>query len=84
MSLRFKDLENYCDSLERAGNVQVILYAHYRKGFALTVSDGSVERPVTDHRNRRYWFRTMEMALDELANVPYLSERIVVDRKAWS
>ncbi|WP_287496930.1 hypothetical protein [Pandoraea sp. CB10b_02] len=83
MSLRFKDLESYCDSLERTGDVQVILRADYRKGFALAVSDGSVELSVTDDGNQPYRFRTVEMALDELANIPYLSERIIVDRQAW-
>ncbi|MCO8590380.1 hypothetical protein [Burkholderia multivorans] len=83
MSLRFKDLESYCDSLERTGDVHAILRADYRKGFALAVSDGSVELSVTDDGNQPYRFRTVEMALDELANVPYLSERIIVDRQAW-
>lgn len=84
MQLQFKELENYCDSLERPGDIQVILYAHYSKGFALAVSDGVLEHPVIDHENHPYWFRTVEMALDELANIPYLSEKILVNRKSWS
>lgn len=84
MQLQFKELENYCDSLEHSGNIQVILHAHYAKGFALTVSDGVIEHPVTDEQNHPYWFRTVEMALDELANIPYISDKIMIDRKLWS
>ncbi|WLI34272.1 hypothetical protein [Pseudomonas sp. FP818] len=84
MSLYFKQLESYCDSLDRVGNIQVILRAHYKNGFALSVSDGVVDHTITDEENQPYFFRTVEMALDELANIPYLSEQIMIDRKFWS
>lgn len=84
MQLHFKELENYCDSLEHPGDIQVILHAHYSKGFALTVSDGVIEHSVIDEENRPYWFRTVEMALDELANISYISTKIMIDRKSWS
>lgn len=83
MSLRFKDLESYCDDPDREGNVQIVLYANYRKGFGLAVYDGKAEREVRDGHNEPYWFRTVEMALDELANISYLSDRIIVDRATW-
>ena len=83
MPLHFKQLESYCDSLDRTGDIQVILKAHYKHGFALSVSDGIIGHIVTDDENRPFFFRTVEMALDELANIPYLSDQIVVDRKLW-
>lgn len=84
MSLHFKQLENYCDSLDRTGNIQVILRAHYKNGFALSVSDGVIDHTITDEENRQFFFRTVEMALDELANIPYISDQIMVDRRLWS
>ncbi|MFO2462219.1 hypothetical protein OOJ96_18785 [Pseudomonas sp. 15FMM2] len=84
MSLHFKQLENYCDSLERTGNIQVILRAHYKNGFALSVFDGVIDHTITDEENRQFFFRTVEMALDELANIPYISDQIMVDRRLWS
>lgn len=83
MPVLFKELENYCDNLERAGDVHVILHAHYSKGFSLVVSDGIAEHAVTDDQHRPYCFRTIEMALDELANIPYISEKITVNTKSW-
>ena len=84
MQLHFNELEKYCDSLEHPGDIQVILHANYSKGFALTVSDGVSEHSVIDEENRPYCFRTVEMALDELANISYISTKIMIDRKAWS
>jgi hypothetical protein len=84
MSLHFKQLESYCDSLDRTGDIQVILRAHYKNGFALSVSDGVIDHTVIDEENRPYWFRTVEMALDELANIPYIADQIMIDRKYWS
>ncbi len=47
MALRYDALQDYCDDPARTGDVQVILYAHYWKGFALAVQDGT-----TEHRSR--------------------------------
>lgn len=84
MQLHFNELENYCDSLEHPGDIQVILHANYSQGFAITVSDGVSEHAVIDEDNRPYRFRTVEMALDELANISHISTKIMIDRKAWS
>ncbi|CUI33349.1 MULTISPECIES: hypothetical protein [Pseudomonadota] len=84
MALRYDALQDYCDDPARTGNVQVILYAHYWKGFSLSVQDDMVEHSVIDEKGRPYRFRTVEMALAELANISYLSDRIIIDRRMWS
>lgn len=83
MSLRYRDLEGYCDDPNRTGDVQIILHAHYWNGFSLAVHDGLTEHLVLDDQNQPYRFRTVEMALTELANISYLSDRIIVDRRTW-
>lgn len=82
-TLRYSDLDNYCDSLERDGCVQVILEANRENGFALWVENAGDSRRVVDGGGRQVWFRTVDQALDELINIPYLSERFIVDRKDW-
>ncbi|VFR79385.1 FIG00431650: hypothetical protein [plant metagenome] len=52
MALRYDALQDYCDDPARTGDVQVILYAHYWKGFALAVQDGTTEHPVMDDKGR--------------------------------
>lgn len=83
MALRYDTLQDYCDDPARTGDVQVILYAHYWKGFALAVQDGTTEHHVMDDKGLPYRFRTVEMALAELANISYLSDRIIIDRRMW-
>lgn len=82
-TLRYSDLDNYCDSLERDGCIQVILKANREYGFALWVENAGDIRRVVGNGRRQVWFRTVDQALDELANIPYLSDRFIVDRKNW-
>lgn len=82
-TLRYSDLDDYCDSLERDGCTQVILKANRANGFALWVENAGDRRRVVGAGGRQVWFRTVDQALDELVNIPYLSERIIIDRKDW-
>ncbi|KZE31458.1 MULTISPECIES: hypothetical protein [Betaproteobacteria] len=81
--LRYRDLDAYCDSLERTGLVRVILKANRRRGYALSVEDAGDLRRVIDDHGRQLWFRTVDEALEELANVPYLHDAFLVDRSCW-
>ena len=82
-SIRYKDLANYCDAPERVGDVRVILRASYWRGFTMLVVDGHKAIRVVDGNNRAHRFRTFEVAMDELIDVPNIAERIVVDFGRW-
>ena len=85
-SLNYRDLADYCDSLERVSDVQVILRAGYFRGFSMLVMDDRNSRKVirvVDDNNRPHRFRTVEIAIDELIDVPYIAERIIVDCSRW-
>jgi len=85
-SLNYRDLASYCDSPERVGDVQVILRADYWRGFTMLVSDDRDDRKtirVVDDNNRPHRFRTFEVAMDELIDVPSIAERIIVDFSRW-
>ncbi|PRE73175.1 hypothetical protein C6Q21_03905 [Burkholderia multivorans] len=81
--LSYQELDAYCDSLERTGLVRVILKASRRYGYALSVENAGDLRRVVDARGRQLWFRTVDQALEELANIPYLSEEFCIDRTDW-
>lgn len=83
MALQLKELDDFCDSLDRPGNVQVVLHIHASRGFSMTVTDGVSEHLITGEHNRPHYFRTIEMVLDELANIPYISEKIILHTKHW-
>lgn len=82
-SIRYQDLASYCDSPERAGDVQVILRANYWRGFTMLIADDRKAIRVVDDNNRPHRFRTFEVAMDELIDVPSIAERIVVDFSCW-
>lgn len=82
-SLNYCDLASYCDSPERVGEVQVILRADSLRGFAMLVADGRKAIRVVDGNNRPHRFRTVEIAMDELIDVPFIAERIVIDWSRW-
>lgn len=82
-TLHYGDLDAYCDSLERTGLVRVILKANRRHGYALSVENAGDLRRVVDGHGRQLWFRTVDQALEELANIPYLSEEFSIDRTGW-
>jgi|ADIG01.1.fsa_nt_gi hypothetical protein len=82
-SLNYCDLASYCDSPERVGNVQVILRADYLRGFTMLVADDRKAIRVVDGSNRPHRFRTVEIAMDELIDVPFIDERIVIEWSRW-
>lgn len=82
-TIRYRDLDGYCDSLERMGNVQVMLKANRSKGYALWIENAEDVRQVVNDRGDPVWFRTVDQALDELINIPYLSETFIIDRSNW-
>lgn len=82
-TIRYRDLDDYCDSLERTGNVQVTLKASRIRGYALWVENAEDVRQVVDDQGDPVWFRTVDQALDELVNVPYLSEIFIIERSNW-
>lgn len=83
ISINYRDLVDYCDSLERDGDVQVMLRADYWRGFTMLVMDDCRAIRVVDDNNRPHRFRTLEVAMDELVDVPYIAERIIVDFSRW-
>lgn len=82
-SIHYQDLASYCDAPERVGDVQVILRANYWRGFTMLVADGRKAIRVVDDNNRPHRFRTFEVAMDELIDVPSIAVRIVVDFSRW-
>ncbi|APP79211.1 hypothetical protein ABQZ99_018185 [Xanthomonas hortorum pv. vitians] len=82
-SLSFRNLEDYCDSLERRGEIQVILYAERKRGYAMRIDDGTESRVIVDSHGMQLWFRTVDQALEDLADVPYLSENLIIVRSSW-
>lgn len=82
-SLNYCDLASYCDSPERVGDVQIILRADYLRGFTMLIADEREAIRVVDGNNRPHRFRTVEIAMDELIDVPFIAERIVIDWSRW-
>lgn len=82
-AIYYRDIDSYCDSLDRIGDVKVILKASRIDGYALWIENVGDIRKVVDDRGNQVWFRTVDQALDELINVPYLSNQITVDRTSW-
>jgi hypothetical protein len=82
-SLNYHDLASYCDSPERVGDVQVILRADYMRGFTMLIADDHKAIRVVDGNNRPHRFRTVEIAMDELIDVPFIAEQIVIDWSRW-
>lgn len=83
VAIHYRDLADYCDSLERDGDVQVMLRADYWRGFTMLVMDDCKPVRVVDDNNQPHRFRTLEVAMDELVDVPYIAERIIVDFSRW-
>ena len=82
-AINYRDLADYCDSPERDGDVQVMLRADYWRGFTMLVLDDRRAIRVVDDNNRPHRFRTLEVAMDELIDVPFIAEHIVVDCSRW-
>ncbi len=61
----------------------MVLHADRVKGYALCVRSGRDFRKVVGRDGGQFWFRTVDQALEELLDVPYLSENIVVVRSKW-
>jgi hypothetical protein len=79
-SPNYRDLESYCDSPDRSGEVPVILRVDNRRGFAMLITDGCKSIKVVGDGNKPHRFRTVEIAIDELIDVPCVAERIVIER----
>lgn len=82
-TIQFNKLDSYCDSLEREGDVQVTLKACRVRGYALWIENAGDVRKVIDREEKQVWFRTVDQALDELINIPYLSETFIIKRSNW-
>jgi len=82
-TIQLNKLDSYCDSLERKGDVQVTLKACRVRGYALWIENDGDVRKVIDREGRQIWFRTVDQALDELINIPYLSETFTIERSSW-
>lgn len=82
-TIQYHDIGRYCDSLERVGDVKVILKANRINGYALWIENVGDIRKVVDDRGNQVWFRTVDQALEELINISYLSNQITVDKTNW-
>lgn len=82
-TIQLDKLDSYSDSLERKGDVQVTLKACRVRGYALWIENDGDVRKVIDREGRQIWFRTVDQALDELINIPYLSETFTIERSSW-
>ncbi|SEO35020.1 hypothetical protein SAMN04490369_107414 [Vreelandella aquamarina] len=82
-TIHYRDIDRYCDSLERVGNVNIILKANRINGYALWIENVGDIRKVVDDRGNQVWFRTVDQALEELINISYLSNQITVDKTNW-
>ncbi|KAB8198401.1 hypothetical protein FKV24_002255 [Lysobacter maris] len=82
-SLRFRDLERYSDNCERVGDVQLVLKADRKKGYSLWVCEADGPCRVLTDRGHQLWFRTVDQALDAVADIPYIDRNLIIDRSSW-
>lgn len=84
-SVTFAGLEELCDDPKRNESnqeVQAVLTPH-KSGFSLSARDGELTYEIIDENGRQLTFRTVEMALDTLSDVPHLLPEIVIDALRW-
>ena len=77
--IKFSNLEAFCDDPALPSEVKAILAPDNEKGFGLVVSVGTTKRRVVSAQRRPLYFRTIEIALARLIDVPNLSRQIVLD-----
>ena len=77
----FKQFCEACDTPD-ANRVQAVLVASDTNGFALYARQNRCLHRVTQD-DRSVIFRTIEQALDTLAEVPHLSPEIAIDMTNW-
>ncbi|WP_274503491.1 hypothetical protein [Xanthomonas campestris] len=49
----------------------------------MRIDDGTESLVVVDRYGMQLWFRTVDQALEDLADVPYLSENLIIVRSNW-
>ncbi|CAD0353990.1 hypothetical protein CFBP2533_38940 [Xanthomonas hortorum pv. pelargonii] len=49
----------------------------------MRIDDGTESRVIVDSHGMQLWFRTVDQALEDLADVPYLSENLIIVRSSW-
>jgi hypothetical protein len=84
MQLQIDELETYCDDPRFTTELRPVLQANAKNGFALVIFDGKFLRKVVEKNGKPYRYRTIEAALDELADVPNLSSHVVIDASQWT
>ena len=82
-TISYSDMDKYCDNLERVGMVQVILIANRNSGYSLWIENNQDILQVVDDHGEQIRFRTVDQALDDLINIPYLNDLVFVDRTHW-
>lgn len=81
----FQELENLCDMPERnlsGQEVEAIITPH-AMGYTVGAKDGIFTLAVVDENGQPVVFRSLEQALDRLAEVPYLQPMVKIDLAAW-
>lgn len=76
-SLTLEDLANLCDEPRRnkpgSNEVRAILAFDKDRGFFLHAQDDEVIYVIQDDKGKQVLFRTIEQAIEELQEIPYLS-----------
>lgn len=84
-SLTISGLGELCDDPKRdtsGEEVQAVLTPH-KFGFVLSARDGGLVYQIIDERGQQITFRSIETAIDVLADVPHLMPEIVIDTTRW-
>ena len=84
-SLPFDALTDLCDDPvrnETGQEVQAVL-TPLSAGFALSARDGGVTYSILDDNGQPMVFRSVDQALDALADVPFLLPEVVIDTIRW-
>jgi hypothetical protein len=79
------DLERLCDDPARnesGQEVQAILTPG-RGGYVLSARDGQTVYPIIEDDGRPVTFRSVEGAIERLADVPYLLPQVEVNASQW-
>lgn len=83
--LTFRELEALCDDPQRdksGQEVEAIITPH-ASGYVVTACDGAMRYTVVDENDQPVVFRSIDRALDQLSEVPYLLPMVKIDLDAW-
>ena len=82
-SLTLEDLASLCDEPRRnkpgSNEVRAILAFDKERGFFLYAQDEDVIYVIQDDKGKPVLFRTIEQAIDELKEIPYLSPDVCLE-----